>query len=98
MDDRFEKYNRKRADIIRFYEKRKWLETLLIGSSAVLLIIVINLLPDIFNIAVRLVASVMLGIFAILCIRIRKVTLDHRKQQKLTFLEQDEPIFHAKFK
>ena len=98
QDNRFEQYNAKRAQIIAAYRTKKLLQVLLILGAAAVLIVVINLLPSLFNIAVRLVSSVMIGIFAIIFCRIRAVTLEHTKQQKLEFLEEHEPAFHANFK
>ena len=97
-DDRFEKYNTRRAEISRRYRAKKWTQVLLILGGAVLLIVIINLLSAWLNIAVRLVSSVLLGLFSIIFARIRTVTLEHAKQQKLEFLEEHEPAFHANFK
>ena len=97
-DERFKKYNAKRAEINRIYQSKKLLQALLILGAAASVITAINLLPNVFNIAVRLVCSVLSGIFAIIFTRIRFVTLEHAKQQKLGFLEQSEPAFHANFR
>ena len=91
-------YNEERRRIIAAYRSKKLVQVLCILGTAAVLIVLINLLPSLLNIAVRLVAGVMLGIFAIIFARIRIVTLEHAKQQKLSLLEQYEPAFHANFK
>ena len=93
-----EKYNQQRQQIIRTFRHKKLLNTIIILVVAAIIITVINLLPSVFNIAVRLVASALLIIFTIIFIRIRVVMLEHTKQAKLELLEQYEPTFHAKFK
>ncbi len=97
-NEKMQKYNEERARIITAFRNKKLLNVGLILLGTILLIAVINLLPSLFNIAVRLVSSVLIGIFAIILVRIRVVTLEHTKQQKLNLLEQYEPAFHAKFK
>lgn len=93
-----QKYNQRRGEIIRAYRLKKLWQVLAIFATAALLIVTTCLLDEFINIAVRLVVCTMLIIFSIIFARIRIVTIEHAKQTKLQFLEQDEPSFYANFK
>ncbi len=94
----YQKYNQQRNRIIKTFRLKKLWQVMLILVVAVVLTVTVNLLSEFINIAVRLVLSAMFIIFAIIFARIRTVTLEHTKQTKLQFLEQDEPSFRANFK
>lgn len=92
-----EKYNQQREELIKTYRNKKLLNAIIILVAAAVIITVINLLPEVFNIAVRLVASALLIIFTVILVVLRVSTLEATKRRRLELLEQHEPTFRAKF-
>ncbi len=99
-NDAFEKYNDERDEIIAEYNKNKVMGVMasLITGVVLLVFDIVMYVLDVFNIAVALVLGAMIVMIAIIFSRIRAVTIESAKQQRLRLYEQNEPEFHANFK
>lgn len=93
-EKQLEKYNQKRAELIRSYRKKKLTGVALIFGIALAVIAVDVLLSFVIdNIAVTLVVGAMVVMFSIIYARIRIVTVNHALQQKLRQFEQDFELY-----
>lgn len=97
-NDRAEKYNRKRQEMIAAYRKKKLVSTFSILLAGVALLVLVAALKNVLNIAVSLVLSAMIIMITVIFARIRIVTVNHIMESQLRLLEQEEPEFHASFK
>lgn len=97
-NDRAEKYNRKRQEMIALYRKKKLVSTFSILLAGAALLVLVAVLKNVLNIAVSLVLSAMIVMITVIFTRIRIVTVNHIMESQLRLLEQEEPEFHASFK
>lgn len=97
-NDRAEKYNRKRQEMIALYRKKKLVSTFSILLAGAALLVLVAALKNVLNIAVSLVLSAMIIMITVIFARIRIVTVNHIMESQLRLLEQEEPEFHASFK
>lgn len=97
-NDRAEKYNRKRRELIAAYRKKKLVSTVSILLAGAALLVLVAILKNVLNIAVSLVLSAMIIMITVIFARIRIVTVNHIMESQLRLLEQEEPEFHANFK
>lgn len=97
MDDsRFEKYNAKRKEIIKQYNSKKLKEVLLtmVTGAAVVALAWILCVVSFINIAVCLVLTAVAVMITVIFARIRVVTVNHIRDEKLRLFEDDDPTFY----
>ena len=94
-DERFNEYNLKRNELIKKYKMQKIKNIFLvlgIGAAIVALIITLFLLT-LINEAVAIVLSAVVVMITIIFTRIRVVTINHIRDEKLRLFEEDDPTF-----
>ena len=94
--DKFEQYNLKRNELLKKYKAekiRQVLKTLGIFALAIVIAWVLHFLK-IFNIAVSLVLTAVFVMMGVIFARIRAVTVDHTRDEKLRLFEDSDPTFY----
>ena len=95
-EEKFAKYNAKREELIAKYKKQKVkavIITMLIGIGLVGVCWGLFFL-DIFNEAVTLVLTAVFVMITIILTRMRAVTIDHIRDEKLRLFEDNDPTFY----
>ena len=95
-EEKFAKYNEKREELISKYKKQK------LKTFAIIMLVGIGLIGlcwglfflDFFNEAVTLVLTAVFVMITIIFARIRIVTIDHIRDEKLRLFEDNDPTFY----
>lgn len=87
----FEKYTQERKAILKEYGKKKWKSCLLVFGVGAAIVAAILLVGGMLlkNIPVTAVLALIAGIFTVLYMRIKVVTINHALQKKLHQFEDE---------
>ena len=95
-NEKFQKYTAKRNELLKKYKNEKIkaiFSTLGIGVAAIAVFWVLYAL-SIFNVAVTLVLTAVFVMITVIFTRIRVVTINHTRDEKLRLFEDNDPTFY----
>lgn len=95
-DEKMSKYNEKRKEILSEYRNKKIKSvflTLLVGTLAIATVWILFFV-HLFNIAVTLVLTAVFVMISVIFARIKVVTVNHVRDERLRLFEDSDPKFY----